>query len=252
MMLSPLWALSEKERKKRRQSNLTYWHEVFIDIIKTMNISKPIVELSFDSKRVPKSGSVEWFDVSYRWAISGMHAYKEGEIVFSTPEISSKKLFSRWYRTCLALAWINEETQQKVLAHICPGGYYPDNARRFGTTYMREYQHEIEENLKIWRDECGITNGNMGMAGSCIFPSSKEGTQAYLDTIKWMWDRLAAILPGDPQILGLPSKGYGNEQHISISDRILIVRQLGFISGKITKSHIPYKQIGWIIGEFVK
>ncbi len=52
---------------------------------------------------------------------------------------------------------------------------------------MRECQYEIEENLKRWRDECGITNQNMGMAGSCIFPTSQQkGAVAYLDTVKWM------------------------------------------------------------------
>jgi hypothetical protein len=72
------------------------------------------------------------------------------------------------------------------LAHICPGGYYPKDPKRFSTTYIRGHQHEIDENLKKWRDECGITNKNMGMAGSCIFPTNPEGSRAYIDTIKWM------------------------------------------------------------------
>jgi hypothetical protein len=69
---------------------------------------------------------------------------------------------------------------------VCPGGYYPSTTKRFGTTFIREHQYDIDENLKKWRDECGITNKNMGMAGSCIFPTSPEGSLAYIDTIKWM------------------------------------------------------------------
>ncbi len=218
-----------------------------------MNASTPLVEIGFNEKAIPVVSNENWFDVSYRWPVTGISTYKDGEIVFSTRDVSHKNLFSRWYRICLALAWINKTTQQKVLAHICPGGYRPSHSKRFGTTYMREFQYEIEENLRKWRDECGITNENMGMAGSCIFPTSpEEGSSAYLETVRWMWDRLSAILPGDPQILGLPSKGYPNEQHISVSDRILIVRQPGFISNTIPKKHITLEQIWSAINAMMK
>lgn len=218
-----------------------------------MNTWKPLVEIGFNEDKIPKPYNPDWFDVSYRWPIAGLSSCKNGEIVFSTPEVSKRNLFSRWYLTCLALAWINETTNQRVLAHICPGGYHPSHEQRFGTTYMRECQHEIEENLKRWRDECGITNQNMGMAGSCIFPTSQQkGAVAYLDTVKWMWERLSVILPGDPQILSLPSKGYGNEQHIAVSDRVHIARKLSFIPQKIPKKHISIKDIWAAINAMMK
>lgn len=218
-----------------------------------MNTRRPLVEIGFDESAIPRKSNDNWFEVNYRWPVEGISTYKDGEIVFSTPEVSNKNLFSRWYRICLALAWINEITRQRVLAHVCPGGYYTSTAKRFSTTYMREHQQGIDENLKRWRDECGITNDNMGMAGSCIFPTSKEeGSLAYLETVKWMWDRLATILPGDPQILGLPSKGYPNEQHIAVSDKVLIIRQLGFTPTNIPKKNIPRNEIGPVISAMMK
>ena len=212
---------------------------------------KPLVEISFDDSIIPKNSGNWYFEVGYRVPRSWVKSIKDGEIVFSEPIAAKMNLFSRWFRTCLGIAGINE-AGGKVLSHMCPGGYYPSTKKKFSISYLREYEGDIEDALRMWRDECGIDNDHAGMFGSCVFPENKqEWSLAYLEAVKWMGDKMAKILTGDPQILGLPSRGY-NEQHISVTDRIHIVRRPSFTLNQANNTGISLDKIGSLVSAMMK
>ncbi len=62
---------------------------------------------------------------------------------------------------------------------------------------------------------------------------------------------MAKIFTGDPQILGLPSRGY-NEQHISVTDRIHIVRRPSLTLTQPTDTGISLDKIGPLVSAMMK
>lgn len=210
-------------------------------------MNTPLVDITFDKASLPVAG---WINVAYKWAGKGTISLKDGEIVFSEPDIAQSSLYSRDFRTCFGIAGITQE-MKRVLAHICPGWYYPSSPKRFSSVYLHGEQQGIEDTLRKWRD-IGISNTNSGLFGSCIFPDSKkEGADAYLESMKWLIDKMAKILDGDPQILWLPSKGYTG-QDVAVTDRIIIARTPSFIPSTVKKTHISPSEINEIVKSMMR
>jgi hypothetical protein len=210
-------------------------------------MNTPPVEIIFDKKSLPIVGGV---NVAYKWGWRGVTSLRDGEIVFSDSTIANAPLYSRDFRTCFGIAGITAESK-RVLAHICPGWYYPTTTKRFSSVYLHAEQVGIEDALRRWRD-MWVTNANSGIFWSCIFPDSKqEGSAAYLESVRWLADKMAKIFDGAPQILWLPSKWY-TSQDISITDRIIIARTPSFIPSTVKKTHIPPSDISAITGAMMK
>jgi hypothetical protein len=151
-------------------------------------------------------------------------------MVFSKIMGWNPDLFSQGYRNCIGIAWISP-TGTKVLGHLCPGTFYPNNPAKFGTTFIRIHQERIREILGNWVEEGWFThNEQWGLLGSCVFPTSWEvGVKGYFETLDILGGMLGSVLPGDPQILAEPSLGDKSQDVVVREDGVHIYKVLPVI-----------------------